>query len=178
MSRGAQRVDLPSRESPGEPILATKLHLPPARPNLVARPRLLERLEQGFATARLTLLSAPAGFGKTTLLSGWLAGSPHAAAWVSLDAGENDPVSFLNYLIATLRTIEPEIGETARQVLRSPQRPSLESILATLINELCTLAQDLVVVVDDYHLIDTPAVHGMISCLPEHLPPPVGHRSR
>ena len=169
MPRGAQRVDPPSRGPPGEPLLATKLHIPPARPNLVARPRLLERLDQGLA-ARLILLSAPAGFGKTTLLSAWLAGFPSSVPWVSLDTGDNDPVAFLNYLIAALRTIEPEIGERARQVLRSPQPPSIESILAMLINELCTLAEDVVAVLDDYHVIDTPAVHDIIAFLLEHLP--------
>jgi LuxR family maltose regulon positive regulatory protein len=169
MPRGTKRVDPPSRERPGEPLLATKLHIPPARPNLVARPRLLERLDQGLS-ARLILLSAPAGFGKTTLLSAWLAEFPSSAAWVSLDAGDNDPVVFLNYLIATLRTIDPEVGERARQVLRSPQPPSIESILTLLINELCTLVEDVVVVLDDYHVIDTHAVHDMISFLLEHLP--------
>jgi LuxR family maltose regulon positive regulatory protein len=173
MPRDAQRLDPPSSEPPGEPLLATKLHIPPARPNLVARPRLLERLDQGLA-ARLILLSAPAGFGKTTLLSAWLAGLPSSATWVSLDTGDNDPVVFLNYLIAALRTIEPEVGERARQVLRSPQPPSIESILTLLINELCTLAEDVVAVLDDYHLIDTPAVHDIIAFLLEHLPPPPG----
>jgi LuxR family maltose regulon positive regulatory protein len=169
MPRGAQRVDLPSRGPPGEPILATKLHIPPARPNLVARPRLLERLDQGVAT-RLTLLSAPAGFGKTTLLSAWLARFPSSVPWVSLDAGDNDPVHFLHYLIAALRTIEPEVGEGARRVLRSPQPPSIESILTMLINELCMLAEGVVAVLDDYHVIDTPAIHDIIAFLLEHLP--------
>jgi len=173
MPRGAQRVDPPSRGPPGEPLLATKLHIPPARPKLVARPRLLEHLDQGLS-ARLILLSAPAGFGKTTLLSTWLAKFPSSVPWVSLDTGDNDPVAFLNYLIAALRTIEPEVGERARQVLRSPQPPSIESILAMLINELCTLAEDVVAVLDDYHVIDTPAVHDIIAFLLEHLPPPPG----
>jgi LuxR family maltose regulon positive regulatory protein len=173
MLRGVQRVDPPSRGPPGEPLLATKLHIPPARPNMVARPRLLERLDQGLS-ARLTLLSAPAGFGKTTLLSAWLAEFSSPAAWVSLDVGDNDPVRFLNYLIAALRAIEPEVGERARQVLRSPQPPSIESILTLLINELCTLVEDVVVVLDDYHAIDTPAVHDIIAFLLEHLPPPPG----
>ncbi|HSR29000.1 MAG TPA: LuxR C-terminal-related transcriptional regulator [Anaerolineae bacterium] len=169
MPRGTQRVDPPSSGPSGEPLLATKLHIPPARPNLVARPRLLERLDQGLS-ARLILLSAPAGFGKTTLLSAWLAGLPSSAAWVSLDTGDNDPAAFLNYLIAALRTIEPEVGERARQVLRSPQPPSIESILTLLINELATMAKDMVAVLDDYHVIDIPAVHDIIVFLLEHLP--------
>jgi len=138
---------------------------------MVARPRLLERLNQGLY-ARLTLLSAPAGFGKTTLLSAWLAEFPSSAAWVSLDAGDNDPVHFLNYLIGALQTIEPGVGEAARQVLRSPQPPSIESVLTLLINELCKLTEDVVAVLDDYHVIDTPAVHDVITFLLEHLPPP------
>ena len=173
MLSGAQRVDPPSRGPPGEPLLATKLHIPPPRPNLVARPRLLERLDQGLAT-RLILLSAPAGFGKTTLLSAWLAGSPSSASWVSLDAGDNDPVRFLNYLISALRTTELEVGEVALQLLRSPQPASIASVLTLLINELATLAEDVVAVLDDYHLIDTPAVHDIIAFLLEHLPPPPG----
>ncbi|HSR32549.1 MAG TPA: hypothetical protein VLY63_18465, partial [Anaerolineae bacterium] len=169
MPRGAQKVDPPSSGPSGEPLLATKLHIPPARPNLVARPRLLERLDQGLAT-RLILLSAPAGFGKTTLLSTWLAGSPSSASWVSLDAGDNDPVRFLNYLICALRTIGPGVGEMTRQLLRSPQPASIASVLTLLINELATMAKDVVAVLDDYHLIDTPAVHDIIAFLLEHLP--------
>ena len=173
MLRGAQRVDPPSRGPPGEPLLATKLHIPPARPNMVARPRLLERLDQGLS-ARLTLLSAPAGFGKTTLLSAWLAEFSSPAAWVSLDAGDNDPVVFLNYVIAALQTTEPGVGEAARQVLRSPQPPSIESVLTLLINELSMSAEDVVAVLDDYHVIDTPAIHDIVAFLLEHLPPPPG----
>jgi LuxR family maltose regulon positive regulatory protein len=140
---------------------------------MVARPRLLERLDQGLS-ARLTLLSAPAGFGKTTLLSAWLAEFSSPAAWVSLDAGDNDPVVFLNYVIAALQTTEPEVGEAARQVLRSPQSPSIESVLTLLINELSMLVEDVVAVLDDYHVIDTPAVHDIVAFLLEHLPPPPG----
>jgi LuxR family maltose regulon positive regulatory protein len=171
MLRGAQRVDPPSRGPPGEPLLATKLHIPPARPNMVARPRLLERLDQG-SSARLTLLSAPAGFGKTTLLSAWLGEFSSPAVWISLDAGDNDPVVFLNYVIAALQTTEPKVGDAARQVLRSPQSPSIESVLTLLINELSMSVEDVVAVLDDYHVIDTPAVHDIVAFLLEHLPPP------
>src|SRR5207237_5558801 len=100
------------------PILATKLYLPPLRPNVVSRPRLLERLNEGLH-GKLTLISAPAGFGKTTLVSEWLAGGPRPVAWLSLDEGENDPTRFLTYLVAALQTIAATIGEGALGVLQS-----------------------------------------------------------
>lgn len=92
------------------PLLQTKLYLPPARPNLVPRPRLIERLDEGIRSAKLTLISAPAGSGKTTLLSEWVAAGDRSVAWLSLDKGDNDLVSFLTYLIAALRTINAGIG--------------------------------------------------------------------
>src|SRR4028119_34040 len=104
------------------PILATKLYVPPPRPRIVLRPRLIERLNEG-AHRRLTLVSAPAGFGKTTLLSEWVAGSGRPAAGLSWDEGDGDPARFLSYLIATLQTIAPNIGEGVLRVLQSPQPP-------------------------------------------------------
>src|SRR5215467_849631 len=105
------------------PILATKLYLPRPRPNAVNRPRLLERLHEGLH-GKLTLISAPAGFGKTTLVSQWLAGDPRPAAWLSLDEGENDPARFLTYLVAALQTIAPTPGEGVLGVLHAPQPPT------------------------------------------------------
>src|SRR5215472_8981476 len=102
------------------PILATKLYLPPLRPNVVSRPRLLERLNEGLHR-RLTLISAPAGFGKTTLVSEWLAGGARPVAWLSLDEGENDPTRFLTYLVAAVQTIAPTIGQEVLSALHSPQ---------------------------------------------------------
>src|ERR1700746_1390991 len=102
------------------PMLATKLYLPPPRPHLVSRPRLIERLNAGLHH-KLTLISAPAGFGKTTLVSEWLAGCERPAAWLSLDAGENDPARFLAYLVAALQTIVAHIGQGMGGVLQSPQ---------------------------------------------------------
>ena len=92
------------------PILATKLYIPPPRPNVVLRPRLIERLNEGLHR-KLTLISAPAGFGKTTLVSAWVAGCERPVAWLSLDEGDNDPTRFLTYLVAALQTIAPKIGE-------------------------------------------------------------------
>ncbi len=104
------------------PILATKLYTPPPRPHAVLRPRLTGRLNEGVHR-RLTLISAPAGFGKTTLISEWIAGCQRPAAWLSLDEGDSDPTRFLSYLVAALQTIAPNIGEGVLGALRSPQPP-------------------------------------------------------
>jgi LuxR family transcriptional regulator, maltose regulon positive regulatory protein len=152
------------------PILATKLYVPPPQPKVVPRPRLIERLSEGLHR-RLTLISAPAGFGKTTLVSEWLAGCEQPAAWLSLDEGDNDPKRFLAYLVAALQTIAPNIGEGVLGVLRSPQPPPAESILAALLNEITTIEEDFVLVLDDYHVIDAREVDDALAYLLEHLPP-------
>ena len=105
------------------PILATKLYIPPPRPKVVLRPRLIERLNEGLCSRKLTLISAPAGFGKTTLVSEWVAGCERPVAWLSLDEGDNDPARFLTYLVAALQTIAPKIGEGVLGALQSPQPP-------------------------------------------------------
>src|SRR5512137_1498150 len=93
------------------PILATKLYIPPPRPKMVLRPRLIERLNEGLSASRkLTLISAPAGFGKTTLVSEWVAGCERPVAWLSLDEGDNDPTKFLTYIVAALQTLPPKTG--------------------------------------------------------------------
>jgi len=118
------------------PILQTKLHIPPIRPELVSRPRLIERLNAGLPVGRkLTLVSGPAGFGKTTLVSEWVAGCGRPAAWLSLDKGDNDPTRFLAYLVAALQTIAANTGEGVLGVLQSPQRPPSESILTALLSK-------------------------------------------
>jgi LuxR family transcriptional regulator, maltose regulon positive regulatory protein len=152
------------------PILATKLYIPPPQPKVVLRPRLIERLNEGLHR-RLILISAPAGFGKTTLLSEWVAGCERPAAWLSLDEGDNDPTRFLAYLVAALHTIAPNIGEGVLGVLQSPQLPPTESILTALLNEITTLPDDFVLVLDDYHVIDARAVDDALAFLIEHLPP-------
>ncbi len=164
------------------PILATKLYIPPPRPNVVVRSRLLERLNAGLYR-QLTLISAPAGFGKTTLLSAWLAGCKRPAAWLSLDAGEHDPARFLTSLIAALQTIVPHVGERVVGVLQSPQPPPTEALLTVLLNDLTDLtdltdlkttttsADPFILVLDDYHLIDAQPVDQALTYLVEHLPP-------
>jgi hypothetical protein len=116
------------------PILTTKLNIPPPQPKVVLRPRLIERLNEALHRI-LTLISAPAGFGKTTLLSEWIAGCEKPAAWLSLDEGDDDRTRFLAYLVAALQTIAPSIGEGVLGVLQSPQPPPTESILTALLNE-------------------------------------------
>jgi len=153
----------------GIPLLATKLHMPPIRPNLVSRPRLLEFLAQSFEH-RLILLSAPAGFGKTTLLSEWLATQPCPAGWLSLDRGDNDPVRFWTYLIAALQTIRPGLGESAQALLCNAPTSPMESILTVLINDLASMGTCTVLVLDDYHAIDNPAIHGTLAFFLDHLP--------
>jgi LuxR family maltose regulon positive regulatory protein len=171
------------------PLLQTKLYIPPIRPELVSRPRLIERLNAGLPAGRkLTLVSAPAGFGKTTLVSEWVTGCERAepkvrAAWLSLDEGDNDPTRFLTYFIAALQTIAPSIGEGVLGVLQSPQPPPTESILTALLNEIATIPDNFVLVLDDYHVIDAKPVDASTSVdvstsvdqaltfLLEHLPP-------
>src|SRR6266699_2536450 len=151
-------------------ILATKLYIPRLRPHVVSRPRLIERLNEGLHR-KMTLIAAPAGFGKTTLVSEWVEGIERATAWLSLDEGDNDPTRFLTYLVAALQTIAPNIGEGVLSVLQSPQPPPPESILTALLNEITTLPDHFVLVLDDYHVIDAKPVDMALTYLVEHLPP-------
>jgi LuxR family maltose regulon positive regulatory protein len=164
------------------PLLSTKLHIPPLRPNLVTRPRLTERLDDALRLGhRLSLICAPAGFGKTTLLSEWVHNSGGSAAWVSLDENDNDPVSFWAHFVAALRAAlsEPEeyaLGVDLLTVLRSspPMRGDafhrMDTLLSSLINEVAELSVSLVVIFDDYHLIETQSIHDGVSYLLRHLP--------
>jgi len=187
------------------PILATKLYTPPPRPKVVIRPRLIERLNEGLH-GKLTLISAPAGFGKTTLVSEWVNQRaegrnlkaeipPSNVAWLSLDEGDSDPIRFLTYFVAALQTLTlsdvkgnpTNIGEGVLAVLQSPQPPSTESILTTLLNEITaastgsaqavstnsaqTTSTPIILILDDYHLIDSQSVDKALTFLLEHLPP-------
>jgi LuxR family maltose regulon positive regulatory protein len=119
----------------------------------------------------MILISAPAGFGKTTLVSEWISGSGKQVAWLSLDEGDNDPIRFLTYFTTALHSVAPDIGKAALAVLQSPQPPSPESILISLLNEITTLPNDVFLVLDDYHLIDSKSVDGALGYLLDHLPP-------
>jgi len=152
-------------------LVSTKLRPFHTRPNLVARPRLIVKLEPE-AGHKLMLISAPAGFGKTTLLGEWAASrsDEQCVAWVSLDEGDNDPARFLSYLVAALQTVEEEIGEGVLSSLRAPGSPPVEALTGALINELADVPGTLAIVLDDYHLIDSDQVHGMVAFLLERLP--------
>lgn len=152
------------------PILATKLYLPQPQSNVVLRPRLIERLNGG-THRKLTLVSASAGFGKTTLVSEWVASCKRPAAWLSLDERDSDPIRFLAHLVAALQTIEANIGAGLLGVLRAPQPPSTESILTSLLNEVSTIPDNFVLVLDDYHVVDARPVDSALAFLLEHLPP-------
>ncbi|MFN2222349.1 MAG: hypothetical protein ACK2UH_07340, partial [Candidatus Promineifilaceae bacterium] len=153
-------------------LLRTKLHIPPRRPNLVPRSQLIDRLNDGLASShKLTLLSAPAGFGKTTLLGEWIAGCQRPTAWLSLDAGDDDLTRFLTYLVAALQTVVADIGQMVMSVLQSPQMPPVETILTSLVNEITAVPDDFILVLDDYHLIEERGVNEALVFLLEHLPP-------
>ncbi len=159
---------------PTDPLLATKLHVPRPRPHLVHRPRLIQRLQQGMERA-LTLISAPVGFGKTTLLSNWLTSRAIPVAWLSLEPQDNEPVRFLSYLLAALQTYDPHLS-TTRQVLHYPlQPPLLEAMLTLLINDLltggATAQEHFVLVLDNYQVVTLESIHHVLSFLLEHLPP-------
>jgi LuxR family maltose regulon positive regulatory protein len=151
-------------------ILATKLYIPPPRPNVVLRTRLSETLNEGLQR-KLTLISAPAGFGKTTLVSAWVRGNGLPAAWLSLDEGDHEPTRFLTYLVAALQTIAAGVGEDVLGALQSSQPPPAEVILTDLLNEISALPDHIVLVLDDYHVIDANSVDVALTYLVERLPP-------
>src|SRR5262249_2861571 len=150
------------------PILATKLYIPPARPKVVLRPRLLERLNASLHS-KLILISAPAGFGKTTLVSEWVATCEQPVVWLSLDEGDSDPARFLAYFGAALQTVSTNIGTGVLRVLESPQLPPIDPILTTLLNEIATISEDFILVLDDYHVVDAKTIDHALSFLIEHL---------
>lgn len=176
------------------PILATKLYVPALRQKMVLRPPLVARLNEGVSAGRkLTLISAPAGFGKTTLLSEWVAESmkdearrmkeegnltpsafrlpPLKFAWLSLDEADNDLVRFLIYLVAALQTVAPDLGAGALAALQSPQPSPAEALLTALLNAIAALPNPIILVLDDYHVMDAKAIDDALAFLLEHLPP-------
>ena len=155
------------------PLVETKLYIPKLRRSLVARPRLSGRLSRG-AEARLTLVSAPAGFGKTTLLAEWLAAAPteRSVAWLSLEESDRQPASYWTYVITALQGVVPGVGTSALPLLQSGQ-PPIETVLATVLNELGGVRDDVYLVLDDFHLVDGPDLQAGMTFLLEHLPPRV-----
>jgi LuxR family maltose regulon positive regulatory protein len=163
----------PRQGTSSDPLLMTKLAVPSTRVSLVPRPRLRKRLEEGLRR-KLTLVSAPAGFGKSTLLSAGLAassGNGGSTVWLSLDSGDNDPARFWRYFVTAIDQVKPGSGESALALLGSPQASPIEAILTTLLNDLGDLDADAVLVLDDYHLIESQAIHEALTFLIDHLPP-------
>ena len=157
-----------------DPLLKTKLGIPSVWAKLVPRPDLVERLEGGLGAGRgLTLVSAPAGFGKTTLIAEWLQHAGHVAAWLSLDGEDNDPIRIWRYVVAALRAVRAGLGEAVLAALQSPRPPLLQPLLAALINDLATGPDPLILVLDDYHLITDQAIHRMLGLFLDHVPPHV-----
>jgi len=151
------------------PLLATKLSLPPSRLNLVSRTRLTEQLDKGLE-GNLTLLSAPAGFGKTTLVTEWLRCVKRAVTCLSLDEADNDPARFLAYLLEALRQVDQRIGEATYKVLQAPQPPPADLLMTTLLNEIAAIPDQFIFAIDDYHVIQTPAIHQQLSFIVDHQP--------
>jgi LuxR family maltose regulon positive regulatory protein len=153
-------------------LLATKLHLPRSQPGFVPRLRLAEALDEGLAR-RLILVCAPAGFGKTALLADWARRGQRQVAWLSLDPGDNDPARFWRYAVAGLDRVRQGIAERVGPLLGPPAPPSFEGLATALINELAAPPgeDEVVLVLDDYHLIDAQPVHASLAFLLEHLPP-------
>ncbi len=161
-----------------EPLLQTKLYIPTIRPdsgvepnvNLVPLPRLIDRLNEGLLS-KLTLVCAPAGFGKTTLVSNWLEQVNLSVAWLSLDEEDNEIARFWTYFIAALQTVHPEVGTEVLALLQSSPLPSSHTLLTYLINDLTAIPEGLILVLDDYHTIETKAIDQALDFFIDHLPP-------
>jgi LuxR family maltose regulon positive regulatory protein len=158
-------------------ILSTKLNVPPPRADWIARPRLVERLDEGL-TRKLTLVSAPAGFGKTTLVTSWLHGlaarePPPPVAWLSLDEDDDAPLRFLRYVIAALQRFDERIGQAVRSLLEAPQPPVPNHLATVLLNDLAGLPAPSLLVLDDFHVITHPDVLAPVAFFLEHLPAPL-----
>jgi LuxR family maltose regulon positive regulatory protein len=152
-------------------LLATKLNVPGLRPDLVPRPRLAQRLDEGQRRG-LILACAPAGYGKTVLLADWIRRDRRPAAWLSLDAGDNDPVRFWRHTVAALDRVRPGVSERLVPLLGPPPPPSFQPLVTALINEVASQPDEtLLLVLDDYHVISSPLVHESLGFLLEHRPP-------
>jgi len=150
--------------------LTTKLFLPPARQTLVDRPVLLEQLTEGLR-GKLTLVSAPAGFGKTSLVAAWRKKCETPLAWVSLDEEDNEPLRFLDYLIGALQMVDEELGDESAELLRRSSAPPVKVVLTSLLNEINAYDKEFVMAFDDYHVITEHGIHEALSYLIEKLAP-------
>ena len=151
-------------------ILRTKLYVPPQRPNLIRRQHLFDRLDAGLqAGHKFTLVSAPAGFGKTTLVSNWAQQSAEPVAWLSLEESDNNLIRFLTYVVAALQTIDSNIGEGILAALQAPEGVHIEHLLITLLNETTEFTGRAILILDDYHLIQSPAIDQAVAFLLDHL---------
>ncbi len=150
-------------------LLSTKLYAPPARAGMVQRTRLNQRLTHGLS-GRLTVVCAPAGSGKTTLVSAWAAACPRPVAWLSLDEEDNDVLRLLAYLVAAVQTVVPQVGDGLLEALQSPQPPPVGALLTALVNDIAAEAGPMVLVLDDYHVLETPAVEQALAFWLEHVP--------
>jgi LuxR family maltose regulon positive regulatory protein len=153
-------------------LLATKLHVPRPQPGFVPRPRLVQALSQGLARGRV-LICAPAGFGKTSMLADWARSGGRPVAWLGLDAGDNDPARFWRYVVAALGRAQPGIAERLGPLLGPPAPRSFEGLVTALINELAVQPgpDEVLLILDDYHLVDAGPVHESVAFLLENLPP-------
>jgi LuxR family transcriptional regulator, maltose regulon positive regulatory protein len=151
-------------------VLATKLFIPPPRPNALRRPRLLAQLHAGLHH-KLTLIAAPAGFGKTNLVSAWLADGERPAAWLSLDPADSDPLRFLVHVVAALQTVAPTLGADLLDLLQSTPPPPIDALVPLLLNQIATLPQPMLLVLDDYHLLNAQPIDEVVTFLIEQLPP-------
>jgi LuxR family transcriptional regulator, maltose regulon positive regulatory protein len=150
-------------------LLATKLHVPRTRPGFVVRPQLTDRLTKGTAGA-IVLVCAPAGFGKSALLADWTRRDQRPVAWLSLDEGDNDPARFWRHAAAALDTVRPGVAQQVAALLQGLQPTSFEAVVTALVNELAGVAEEVVLVLDDYHLIQAPPIHLSVEFLLAHLP--------
>ncbi len=150
-------------------MLLTKLNIPTSGSNLVHRQNLIEKLNAGL-NKKLILISAPAGFGKTTLLSDWIENSSISAAWVSLDKRDNEPTEFLRYIVAGMQSIDPNIGQRASNLLEAQQRPEMDAILSLLLNDVLGSGKNFILILDDFHVIQSVEIIQMVKFLLNHLP--------
>ena len=151
------------------PLLVTKLHVPRARTRLVMRPRLFKELDEGVRN-RVTMVVAPAGYGKTTAVAEWIGQRGFPAGWISLDSGDSEPAHFWRYLISALEPVLPKIGGKLANFLHSIGSSPLKTLITLLIDDLHTQPRDFVLVLDNYHVINNSAIHKSIALLFEYMP--------